>query len=42
MISAFLFYNDEHQLDLNRVMDKLNNDITEIGAKLRIEHLEDI
>jgi|WetSurSiteA1Bulk_404760.scaffolds.fasta_scaffold00185_8 eukaryotic-like serine/threonine-protein kinase len=42
MICAFLFYNEEHQLDLNRVMDKLNNDITEIGAVLRIAHLEDI
>lgn len=42
IISAFLFYNDEHQLDLNRVMNKLNNDITEIGATLRIAHLEGI
>jgi serine/threonine protein kinase len=42
MMSVFLFYSDEHQLELKRLMDKLNNDITGIGAVLRIAHFEDI
>jgi hypothetical protein len=42
ILGLFLFYKDEQQLDLNRVMDKLNNDVAEIGAVLRITHIEDI
>ena len=42
MMGLFLFYKDEHQLDLNRLVDKLNNDVTEIGALLRVVNVEDI
>jgi len=42
MTGLFLFYRDEHQLDLNRLLDKLNNDVREIGAVLRVVHVEDI
>jgi serine/threonine protein kinase len=42
MTGLFLFYRDEHQLDLNRLLDKLNNDVHEIGAVLRVVHVEDI
>jgi serine/threonine protein kinase len=42
MMGLFLFYQDEHQLDLNRLMDKLNKDVNEVGAVLRVVHLEDI
>ncbi len=42
MTGLFLFYRDEHQLDLNRLVDKLNKDVHEIGAVLRVVHVEDI
>ena len=42
IMGLFLFYRDEHQLDLNRLINKLNNDIADIGAVLRITHIEDI
>lgn len=42
MMGLFLFYKDEHQLDLNRLMDKLNNDVHEIGAVLKVVNVEDI
>jgi hypothetical protein len=42
MMGLFLFYKDEHQLDLNRLVDKLSNDVTEIGALLRVVNVEDI
>lgn len=42
IMGLFLFYKDEHQLDLNRLINKLNNDIADIGAVLRITHIEDI
>ena len=38
-MGLFLFYKDEHQLDLNRLINKLNNDIADIGAVLRITHI---
>ena len=42
MVGLFLFYKDQHELDLNRLMDKLNDDVKEIGATLRVVHVEDI
>jgi hypothetical protein len=42
MMSMFLFYQDEHQLTLNRLIDAFNNDITKIGAKLHVAQVEDI
>jgi serine/threonine protein kinase len=42
MMGIFLFYKDEHQLDLNRLLDKLNNDVSEIGVLLRVVNVEDI
>jgi serine/threonine protein kinase len=42
MMGLFLFYKDEHQLDLKRLMDRLNNDVNEIGAVLRVVNVEDI
>jgi serine/threonine protein kinase len=42
MMGLFLFYKDQHQLDLNRLMDKLNNDVNDIGVVLRVVHIEDI
>jgi eukaryotic-like serine/threonine-protein kinase len=42
MMGLFLFYKDKHQMELNQLMDKLNNDINEMGAVLRVVHVEDI
>jgi hypothetical protein len=42
MMSLFLFYQDEHQLTLNRLIDTFNNDIAKLGATLRIAQVEDI
>lgn len=42
MISMFLFYDEELQLDLNQLIDKFNNAIAEMGATLRVAQLEDI
>ncbi len=42
MMGLFLFYKDEHRLDLNRLMDKLNNDVNQIGAILRVVNVDDI
>jgi len=42
MTGLFLFYKDEHQLELNRLLDKLNSDISEIGAVLRVVNIEDV
>jgi serine/threonine protein kinase len=42
MTGLFLFYKDEHQLELNRLLDKLNSDISEIGAVLRVVNIDDI
>ncbi len=42
MMGLFLFYTDEHQLDLNQLVDKLNKDVGEIGAVLRVVHVEDL
>jgi serine/threonine protein kinase len=42
MVSMLLFYDEEHQLALNQCIDKFNNNISEIGAILRVAHFEDI
>jgi serine/threonine protein kinase len=42
MVSMLLFYDEEHQLALNQFIDKFNNNISEIGAALRVAHFEDI
>jgi serine/threonine protein kinase len=42
MMGLFLFYKDEHQLDLNQLVDKLNKDVGEIGVVLHAVHVEDI
>jgi eukaryotic-like serine/threonine-protein kinase len=42
MTGLFLFYKDEHQLELNRLLDKLNSDISEIGAVMRVANIEDV
>jgi len=42
MTGLFLFYKDEHQLELNRLLDKLNSDISEIGAVVRVVNIEDV
>jgi eukaryotic-like serine/threonine-protein kinase len=41
IMGLFLFYEDKHLLDLNRLMDKLDGDISKIGAALRVVNIED-
>jgi len=42
MKGLFVFYQDEHELLLNKLIDRFNRDITELGAVLRVTHLEDV
>jgi eukaryotic-like serine/threonine-protein kinase len=42
MMGLFVFYKDEHELLLNKLVDRLNGDISELGAVLRVTHLEDV
>ncbi len=42
MVGLFLLYREDHQLVLNQLIDKFSNDITEIGAELRIAQVGDI
>jgi hypothetical protein len=42
MMGLFVFYKDEHELLLNKLVDRLNSDISELGAVLRVTHLEDV
>jgi tRNA A-37 threonylcarbamoyl transferase component Bud32 len=42
MMGLFLFYQDEHQLALNRLIDKFTSDVDEIGATLHLTHLDNI
>jgi tRNA A-37 threonylcarbamoyl transferase component Bud32/Tfp pilus assembly protein PilZ len=42
MMSLFLFYQDEHQLALNRLIDTFNHDVARLGATLRVAQVEDI
>jgi hypothetical protein len=42
MVSMLLFYDEENQLALNEFIDKFSNNISEIGATLRVAQLEDI
>ena len=42
MMGLFVFYRDEHELALNKLVDSFNSDISELGAVLRVTHLEDV
>ena len=42
MMSVFVFYEDEHQLMLNQLIDDLNRKVTKAGASVRIASVEDI
>jgi len=42
MMGLFLFYQDEHQLALNRLIDKFTSEVDEIGATVRLTHLDNI
>ncbi|MEW6571341.1 MAG: protein kinase [Nitrospirota bacterium] len=40
IMGLFLFYQDRHQLALNRLIDAFNNVVSEIGAELRVTQVE--
>ena len=40
MMGLFVFYRDEHELALNKLVDSFNSDISELGGVLRVTHLE--
>jgi eukaryotic-like serine/threonine-protein kinase len=42
MKGLFVFYRDEHELLLNKLIDRFNRDVSELGAVLRVTHLEDV
>jgi tRNA A-37 threonylcarbamoyl transferase component Bud32 len=42
MMGLFLFYQDEHQLALNRLIDNFTGEIDKIGATVRLTHLDNI
>lgn len=42
IMSLLLFYQDEHQLSLNRLIDTFNHDVAKIGATLTVAQVEDI
>jgi CRP-like cAMP-binding protein len=42
MMSLFLFYQDEHQLLLNRLVEKFGNELKKVGAVLRAADFKDI
>lgn len=42
MMSVFVFYEDEHQLMLNQLIDDLNRKVTEAGASVRVARVEDV
>lgn len=42
MMGLFLFYQDEHQMELNRLIDNFTSDVDKIGATVRLTHLDNI
>ena len=42
MMNMVLFYQDEHQLELNKLIDTFNHDVAKLGATLRVAQVEDI
>jgi serine/threonine protein kinase len=42
IMGLFLFYQDRHQLALNQLIDTFNNNVSKIGAVLRVTHVEGI
>lgn len=42
MMGLFLFYRDEQQLEVNRLIDRFSSDISGTGAELRIAQIEDV
>jgi len=42
MMSLFLFYRDEHQLILNRLVEDFSNELKKIGAMLRAADFKDV
>jgi serine/threonine protein kinase len=42
MMSLFLFYQDEHQLMLNRLVEDFSNELKKIGAVLRAADFKDV
>lgn len=42
MMSLFLFYQDEHQLVLNRLVENFSNELKKIGAVLRAADFKDV
>jgi tRNA A-37 threonylcarbamoyl transferase component Bud32 len=42
MMGLFLFYQDEHQMELNRLIDNFTSDVDKIGAAVRLTHLDNI
>jgi eukaryotic-like serine/threonine-protein kinase len=42
MMGLFLFYQDEDQLELKRLIDKFSSDLSDTGALLRITQIEDV
>jgi hypothetical protein len=42
MMSLFLFYQDEHQLTLKRLVEEFTNELKKIGADIRAADFKDI
>ena len=42
MMSLFLFYQDEHQLTLKRLVEEFTNELKKIGADVRVADFKDI
>ena len=42
MMSLFLFYQEEQQLRLNKLVEKFNSEIEKLGAELEVRTVDDV
>jgi len=42
MMNLFLFYQDEQQLVLNKLIEEFNREVNEIGAELKVTTVDKV
>jgi hypothetical protein len=42
MMSLFLFYQEEQQLILNRLVENFNSEVDKIGAELKVTNVDEV
>ena len=42
MMSLFMFYRNEQQVEMNRLVERFSRELKELGAEMRVADFEDL